>query len=151
MVTSVFHDLRCRAGPPGQVDAASSRGGMTGMTARVLIVDDHPVFRAGVTASLRDSSRFRVVGQAESGEAALDLIRAGEPEVDIVLMDANLGEPALAATRAIVEAAPPGRAPARVLMMCPSPDGRAVVDALLAGAQGCISKKFDAEQLEHVM
>ncbi|MCK0112742.1 response regulator transcription factor [Ornithinimicrobium sp. F0845] len=57
---------------------------------RVLLVDDHPVVRSGLRAVLEATGRVEVVGEASSGEQALALVPATEP--DVVLMDLNLGE-----------------------------------------------------------
>jgi DNA-binding NarL/FixJ family response regulator len=63
---------------------------MSAMT-RVLIVDDHPSFRASARAVL-EADGFDVVGEAEDGESALEAVRALEPDVillDVQLPDAN--------------------------------------------------------------
>uniref|UniRef100_UPI0028A876BF response regulator n=1 Tax=Arsenicicoccus bolidensis TaxID=229480 RepID=UPI0028A876BF len=71
------------------------------MTVRVLVVDDHPVVRAGLRALLAVDARVDVVGEAASGEEALVVARARRP--DVVLMDLQMGEglDGVAATRAL--------------------------------------------------
>ena len=58
---------------------------------KLLIVDDHPLFRQGLVDVLETDSAMTVVGQAADGETAVSL--AGEPQPDIVLMDVNLPKP----------------------------------------------------------
>ena len=58
---------------------------------RVVVVDDHPVFRKGLVALLR-ASEIEVVGEAESGPEAIEVVRDVAP--DLVLMDLGLPSPA---------------------------------------------------------
>ena len=59
------------------------------MTTRVLIIDDHPVVRAGIRTLLQQADGVRVVGQAGSGEEALADLARTRP--DVVLCDLRLG------------------------------------------------------------
>lgn len=104
------------------------------MTVRVLVVDDHPLFRDGVTAALA-GTEFDVVAQAEDVATAVRL--AAETEVDLVLMDLNLPDGSgIEATRAFLEVQPG----ARVLVMTMSADDEAVVAAMRSGARGYVVK-----------
>jgi CheY-like chemotaxis protein len=58
------------------------------MTIRVLVVDDHPVFRAGMVAILDDLDEVEVVAQAADGEQAIDAVARHRP--DVVLMDLRM-------------------------------------------------------------
>jgi DNA-binding NarL/FixJ family response regulator len=60
------------------------------MSLRVLIADDHPVFRGGLRAMLEVEDGVEVVGEAGTGAAVLSLVDTLEP--DIVLMDLNMPE-----------------------------------------------------------
>ena len=99
---------------------------------RVLIVDDHPVFRDGLAASLARQPDVTVVGVAASGEEAVELAQALRP--DVVLMDLNLpGISGVEATRRLVA---PGAATApAVLAVTMVDDEDTVLAALRAGAR----------------
>ena len=56
---------------------------------RVLIVDDHPVVRAGLASLLRRQARVKLAGSAHSGEEALSILARGS--VDLILLDLDLG------------------------------------------------------------
>ena len=106
---------------------------------RVLIADDHPVFRDGLRALL-ESSGFEVVGEASNGDDAVRL--AAEAAPDVVLMDLHMpGGGGVAATERIVRQG--ARRPA-VLVLTMFDDDAGVHGAIRAGASGYVLK--DAEQ-----
>ncbi len=110
--------------------------------ARVLVVEDHPLFRKGVVALLDALDDLAVVGTAGSGEEAVDLVTDLRP--DVVLMDLQLpGMSGIEATRAIVGARP-GVA---VLVLTLFEDEESVFLALRAGARGYVLKDADEEEL----
>ncbi len=109
---------------------------------RVLVVDDHTLFRRGLIALLSADARFAVVAEAaDAGEAQR---RAAETLPDIVLLDNHLpgvtGVDALAGLKA---AAPQ----ARVLMLTVSEDERDLAAALRGGACGYLLKTVDSDGL----
>src|SRR5258708_32027502 len=57
---------------------------------RVVVVDDHPLVRAGIVSVLRKSASCQVVGEADSAEAALRVLQKSHP--DLVLLDLKLGQ-----------------------------------------------------------
>ncbi|MDR6475522.1 two-component system nitrate/nitrite response regulator NarL [Burkholderia sp. OAS925] len=113
------------------------------MTAiRLLVVDDHTLFRRGLIALLGQDARFSVAGEAaDAGEAQR---RASELQPDVILLDNHLpGVNGVDALNDLREAAPH----ARILMLTVSEDERDLGAALRAGARGYLLKTVDAEAL----
>jgi two-component system nitrate/nitrite response regulator NarL len=112
------------------------------MAIRLLVVDDHTLFRRGLIALLTQDARFAVVGEAaDAGEA---LRRAAELQPDVVLLDNHLpGVSGVAALLGLKEAAPA----ALVLMLTVSEDENDLAAALRAGAQGYLLKTIEGEAL----
>ena len=107
---------------------------------RVLIADDHPMFRFGLRTRLSAEPDLAVVGEAGSGEQAISLTAQLAP--DVVLMDLNLpGVNGIEATRAIREACP-GVAVLMVTMF----DDDSVFAAMRAGARGYLLKGAEADE-----
>jgi two-component system, NarL family, nitrate/nitrite response regulator NarL len=109
---------------------------------RLLVVDDHTLFRRGLTALLSQDERFTVVGEAgDSGEA---LRCAGSTAPDLILLDNHLpGVRGVDAIAALKEAAPR----AHVLMLTVSEDEDDLAAALQAGAEGYLLKTIDSDAL----
>lgn len=109
---------------------------------RLLVVDDHTLFRRGLTALLARTSRLRIVGDAaDAGEA---LRKAQELKPDIILLDNHLpGVKGVDALPALREAAPG----ARILMLTVSEDEADLADALRGGAAGYLLKNMEGEAL----
>ena len=109
---------------------------------RILVVEDHPLFRRGVVTLLEGVPDLAVAGVAVSGEDAV--LRTAELRPDVVLMDLQLpGISGIEATRAIV-AADPG---VHVLVLSLFEDEDSVFLALRAGARGYVLKDADEEEL----
>ncbi len=109
---------------------------MTGeQPARVLIVDDHPMVRAGLRALL-DVPDIEVVGEAASGPAAVELAASETP--DVILMDVRMPDGnGFDATRAVREVSPHSR----VLMITSFEDDDYLRSAIVAGADGFLLKQ----------
>jgi DNA-binding NarL/FixJ family response regulator len=102
---------------------------------RILVVDDHPMFRAGLVALIQDLDGFEVVAEAADGAEAVAAARAHAP--DVVLMDLQMpGTNGLEATRAIMSA----QSEVAVLVMTMVENDDAVAAALRAGARGYLVK-----------
>lgn len=102
---------------------------------RVLIVDDHPTFRAGLRALLATDERLRVVAEASTGAGAITAVASSAP--DVVLMDVHMpGVDGVEATRRIVDAAPH----VAVVVLTMHDDDGTVFAALRAGARGYLLK-----------
>jgi DNA-binding NarL/FixJ family response regulator len=109
---------------------------------RVLIVDDHPLFRDGMRGMLESIPEVTVAGEAENGREAVQL--ATELRPDIVLMDIGLPEMnGIEATRALLAACPTARV--LVLTMYEEPDS--VFSALRAGARGYLLKDARSDEI----
>jgi two-component system nitrate/nitrite response regulator NarL len=115
---------------------------MTNTPIRVLLVDDHTLFRRGLKALLAGDARFAVVGEAgDAGEAQR---QAAALQPDVILLDNHLpgvaGVDALAGLREVS----PG---SRVLMLTVSEDEADLAAALRGGAQGYLLKTADSDLL----
>lgn len=104
-------------------------------TLRVLVVDDHDLFRSGLRRLLDEDGALDVVAEARRGDEAVS--RAAQLRPDVVVMDINMpGMSGVEATRGVLEVSP-GSA---VLMLTVTSDASAVLDAVLAGASGFLLK-----------
>jgi two-component system nitrate/nitrite response regulator NarL len=109
---------------------------------RVLIADDHPLFRDGTARAIAAWPELEVVGQAADGRAALDQIRTLRP--DVALLDLRLpGIDGLA----IVAAVAADDLPTRILVLSAFDDEEIVYRAIEAGAVGFLTKEADSEEL----
>jgi DNA-binding NarL/FixJ family response regulator len=105
---------------------------------RVLIADDHPLFRDGLRALLSSVPDTEVVGEAKTGDEAISLAAGLQP--DIILMDINMpGANGIEATRQIVTASPH----VGVLVVTMFEDDDSVFAAMRAGARGYLLKGAD--------
>lgn len=111
-------------------------------TIRILVVDDHTLFRRGLTALLQRDPQFEVVGDAaDAGEAQR---RAQELQPDLILLDNHLpGVNGVDALPALLEAVPG----VRVLMLTVSEDERDLAAALRHGACGYLLKTIEGDAL----
>jgi DNA-binding NarL/FixJ family response regulator len=109
---------------------------------RVLIADDHPLFRDGLIALLNDGPGTELTGAASGGAEAVDLARETQP--DVVVMDLHMpGLNGIEATRRIVADSP--HIAVLVLTMLDGDDS--IFSALRAGARGYLLKGADREQI----
>lgn len=109
---------------------------------RVLIVDDHPLFRKGMRTLLESMAETTVAGEATSGKEAVEMALALEP--DVVLMDLQMPEGGgLAAIRKLTDANPDSR----ILVVTLFDDDESVFAALKAGARGYVLKDADEAEM----
>lgn len=109
---------------------------------RALVVDDHPLFRYGLLATLTDAPGLEVVGEASGGTAAVAMAAALRP--DVVVMDLNMPDlGGVEATRRIVAHDPA----VRVLVLTMFDDDESVFAALRAGALGYLLKAARPQQI----
>jgi DNA-binding NarL/FixJ family response regulator len=109
---------------------------------RVLVVDDHPVLRAGLEAVLRAEPGFRCVGGAEDGEAMWQLLHRTRP--DVVVLDHRLGDEDGIDLCRRVRAEPD---PPSVLLYTADPGEALGRAARAAGASGLVDKQVDVDAL----
>jgi DNA-binding NarL/FixJ family response regulator len=108
---------------------------------RVLVVDDHPIWRDAAARSLAEAG-FTVAGTARDGAQALRVAVATRP--DVVLLDLNLPDSSGAEVTAQLLVALPG---VRVLMLSASGERQDVLDAVTAGASGYLLKSAEVRDL----
>lgn len=111
-------------------------------TTSVIIIDDHPLFRKGVSQLIALSDQLHLIGEASSGEEGLELARALEP--DLILLDLNMrGMSGIETLRALREA----DLAARILILTVSDAADDLVAAIRAGADGYLLKDMEPEEL----
>src|SRR6266702_105656 len=120
----------------------AARGGSVMSRIRVMIADDHPVFRYGLRALLlAEATMMEVVGEATSGEEAVTLAAQCLP--DVILMDVNMpGLNGIEATRRILAETPQ----IGILMLTMFDDDESVFAAMRAGARGYLLKGAEGEE-----
>ncbi len=129
------HDTICSAGISYKLEAIVS-------PIKLLIVDDHPLFRQGMRDVLETDPQLEVVGEAADGEVAME--RAFELRPDVILMDINLPTTnGLQVTRKIKSQLPR----TKVIMITGYDDAEQVFHALRAGASAYCSKDIPPESL----
>lgn len=109
---------------------------------RVVVGDDHPVYRDGVVRALDASDCTEVVAAVGEGRAALDAIREHAP--DVALLDYKMpGIDGIAIAHAVVR----DKLPTRVLLLSASIEGSVVYRAIQDGAAGYLSKEADRDDI----
>lgn len=115
------------------------------MTIRILVADDHPIFRDGVVKSLEETGEFRVVATAASAEEAVQKSEQKRP--DIALLDLSMPGGGLTAVKKIAAAA----SAKNIAMLTVSEEDENVADALRFGAISYILKGISASELRNVL
>ena len=109
---------------------------------RLLIIDDHPLFRKGVLQLIKPAPEFSVVGEASSGREGCQLTEALKP--DLVLLDLNMKDMNGIEVLKRIKAS---GSEARVVMLTVSDEAADLVAALRAGADGYLLKEMEPEEL----
>ena len=113
---------------------------------RIVLVDDHPLFREGVAYTLAAQADLCVVAQGENADEAVRLAERHMP--DVLLLDLNIpGGGGIEAARAVVAAVPA----TRVIMLTASVDEDDLAAAMAAGARGYILKGVAARELVSII
>lgn len=111
----------------------------------VLIVDDHPLVRSGVRSAIEDETDINVIGEADSGLLAVQMVRTLRP--DVVLMDVSLppGISGLVASQSI--AADPTVEDTKIVMLSVDVDDDTLFEALRCGVNGFLLKDTPPEKI----
>jgi two-component system NarL family response regulator len=113
---------------------------------RVMICDDHALFRRGLIMVLESEEGVEVVGEAEDGEESIR--KAVELTPDVVLMDVRMPQVSgIEAARAIADSVPS----AKILMLTVSDEEDDLYDAIKAGATGYLLKEISIEEVAHAI
>jgi len=109
---------------------------------RILIADDHPLFREGVVHSLSGKGDIQVIGQAETAEDALQFTRENLP--DVILLDITMPEKGGLAIAGEIAVACPAT---KIIMLTVSENEDDLLSAFKAGAKGYVLKGVSAREL----
>jgi two-component system, NarL family, nitrate/nitrite response regulator NarL len=109
---------------------------------RVLVADDHPVYRQGLAEDINRRADLELVGEAESGSDALEQIRALNPDVAVI----DMKMPGMGGME-VMQAVVASEVRTRVLFLSGFVDGATVYAAVQAGAGGYLSKDNDSEMI----
>lgn len=115
------------------------------MRVRLVVVDDHALFRAGLISLLGEMNDFQIVGEAGDGESALDVIRRTHP--DVVLLDVNM--PRMGGVETVRALRKSERC--RILMLTISKNEEDLLGAITAGADGYLLKNAEPEELHRAI
>jgi two-component system nitrate/nitrite response regulator NarL len=115
---------------------------MTAQRTRVIVADDHPLYRDGVVRAIRERPDLELVGECDDGRAALDQIRKLEP--DVALLDVKM--PLLDGT-AVLNAVDREKLPTRVAFLSAYLDAAVVYTAVAGGAAAYLSKEADRQEI----
>ena len=132
-------------GDPGTTSGADDVRGVLDPI-RVLIVDDHALFRRGLEMVLAEESDIELVGEASDGAEAV--AKAGEALPDVVLMDIRMPKSSgIEACRAMKEVAPS----AKIVMLTISDEEEDLFEAIRAGASGYLLKDIPYDEVADVV
>ncbi len=116
------------------------------MAIRVIVVDDHHLFRKGVIGILQSSPDFEIIGEADNGREAVALVQSLQP--DVLIMDLSMPQMnGLEATRRIREL----HLNVKILILTVNEEEGALFDAIKQGAQGYMIKTADPDELIHAV
>ena len=112
---------------------------------RIVVVDDHALFRAGLVSLLTTIPEFKIVGEAGNGREALSVVEMTKP--DVILLDVNM--PVMGGVE-MVEALQEKQQP-RILMLTISKHDEDLFGAIAAGADGYLLKNAEPDELRRAI
>lgn len=115
------------------------------MTIRIILADDHPIFRDGLVHSIEETGTLEVVGIGGSADEAVTLAAKYKP--DVALLDLSMPGNGITAAARIAQAGTAGA----IAMLTVSEDGADVTAAMQAGATGYILKGVSAAELRDIL
>jgi two-component system, NarL family, nitrate/nitrite response regulator NarL len=118
---------------------------MSETTIRLAVIDDHPLFREGVTRSLTEIGGFEVIGEGGSAEDALRV--AADLKPDILLMDISMPGGGLSAVTSVLERFPEQK----IVMLTVSEANEHIAEALNSGAKGYVLKGVGSKTLAEIL
>jgi DNA-binding NarL/FixJ family response regulator len=113
---------------------------------KIIVVDDHSLFRRGLIGLLNDMPEFQVIGEAGEGSQAIKMVMELNP--DIVLLDVNM--PGMDGI-ATIEALHKNKSKAHILMLTISQQEEDLMGAIIAGADGYLLKNAEPEELRRAI
>jgi two-component system nitrate/nitrite response regulator NarL len=111
-------------------------------TQSILIIDDHPLFRKGLTQLIQTAEEFEIIGEASGGKEGIALAHSLRP--DIILLDLNMKD---MSGIDVLKALKPADIDSRIIMLTVSDNAEDLVAALRAGADGYLLKDMEPEDL----
>lgn len=115
---------------------------------RLVVVDDHVLFRAGLISLLNEMTDFRVVGEAGDGKSALEVVEKHRP--DVLLLDVNMpGMSGVDVVHAIRDL--PASLQCRIIMLTISKNEEDLLGAIAAGADGYLLKSAEPDELRRAI
>jgi DNA-binding NarL/FixJ family response regulator len=118
------------------------------VTIRIFLVDDHPFFRDGVRIALTGCDAVEIVGEAATGQEAVEALQARAEEVDVVLLDLHLPDrPGTEVARSIAQLNSTTGTDIRMLAVAMSDEDDTVIAALRAGVLGYLVKTSSRDEL----
>ncbi len=113
---------------------------------KIVVVDDHALFRRGLIGLLAEIPEFQVVGEASNGDEALRVIQGSSP--DIVLLDINMpGKDGVETVEALRER----KNKVKVMMLTISQNDEDLIGAIVSGADGYLLKNTEPEDLRRAI
>jgi two-component system nitrate/nitrite response regulator NarL len=109
---------------------------------RILVADDHPLFREAIVRAVKERPEFELVGEAANGREALDAIRELGP--DVAVLDVKM--PELDGLK-VLNALRRDELPTRVILLTAYPDGAVAFEAVAGGAAAFLSKDADRRRI----